>query len=98
MSRQFPSLQAYVRLLGQCIGTVERGEASSAMQQVKQWGRECGLLLVATAFSSPKALGDVYHCKFDEGRVVRTDQPDSFFTSLLVRPVLFYPALVQLGQ
>ena len=75
---------------------VERDAASSAVQQVKQWGLECGLLLVATAFSSPKALGDVYHCKFDEGRVVLTDQPDSFYSSLLVRTVLFYPALMEL--
>ena len=77
--------QAYIRQLGQCIGMLEEDESSPAQRQLKRWSVECGLLIVATAFSSPKAFQDIYHCKFDEGRVVYTELPDSFYKNLLVR-------------
>ena len=72
-------------------------EASKpVLQQLQKWAMECGTLLIATAFSSPKALRDLYHCNFAEATIVKQDLSETFYCSLLVGLALSIRAVVYL--
>lgn len=82
-------LQAYVAQLGTCFSKLEQERqpddpANPVLQQLEKWALECGLLLIATGFSSPGNLQKLYHCNFAEATVVQQDLPGSFYQGLLV--------------
>lgn len=85
---------AYILQLAQCIATLQQDSASPVLHQLQTWGLECGMLLVATSFTSPRMHRDLHHCKMDAAQVVPGDLPDSLFKSLLVSVLLFFPAVI----
>ena len=83
-------VQAYVAELGTCLSKLEQEHgcddpANPLLQQLQKWALECGLLLIATGFSSPSNLQRLYHCNFAEASVVEQDLPGTFYQGLLVR-------------
>lgn len=82
-------LQEYIRQLGACFAMLAKGlqpddPQSPVLMQLQQWAIECALLLIATAFSSPKALRNLYHCNFADGAITDKDLPQHFYQGLVV--------------